>query len=146
MNTYIQVFKNKSKHSRLFLMLCLGFVLIGIIGLFMSFVLKMSFISLLNEASYFVLIFNGTISFWIVWDSMRKAKYFVAWNSREISYLLPKSDKTEVIIIENIKSVVINRSEIIIGLNNGETRHFNLNYFFFPERKTIIDFFEGLKK
>ncbi|MFO7658009.1 MAG: hypothetical protein R6W78_13180 [Bacteroidales bacterium] len=145
MNTHLQVFKNKS-HSRLFLMLCLGFMLIGTIGLFMSFMLKMSFIPLLDEACYFVLLFNGLISFWIVWDSMKKSKYFVAWNNREISYLLPKSEKTEVIIIENIKSIDIFRSEIIIGLNNSETKHFNLNYFFFPERKTIIDFFEELKK
>ncbi len=146
MNTYIQVFKNKSKNSRLFLILCLGFMLIGTIGLFLSFVLNMSFIPLLNEASYFVLLFNGFISFWIVLDSIKKAKYFVAWNNREISYLLPKSEKTELINIDNIKSVDINRSEIIIQLNNSETKHFNLNYFFFPERKTIINFFEEIKK
>lgn len=146
MSTHIKVYKNMSKHSRLYLILCLGFMFLGIIGLFMSFVLKVSFIPFLNEASYFVLLFNGLISFWMVRDRIKKAKYFVAWNNREISYLLPKSDITEVIIIDNIKSVDINRSEIIITLNNGETKHFNFNYFFFPERKTIIDFFDGLKK
>lgn len=106
----------------------------------------MSFIPLLNEASYFVLVFNGIISFWIVWDSIKKAKYFVAWNDDEISYLLPKSDKTELIKIENIKSVGRNQSEIIIKLDNSETKHFNLNHFFYPERKTIINFFEKIEK
>lgn len=146
MNTYIQVFKNKSKHSRLFLILCIGFIMIGITGLIISFAFKMSFIPLLNEASYFVLIFNGIISFWIVWDSIKKAKYFVTWNDYELSYLLPKSDKSELIKFKSIKSVARNRSEIIIKLDNSETKHFNLNYFFYPERKIIIDFFEEIKK
>lgn len=146
MSTYIQVFKNKSKHSRLFLILCIGLILIGITGLITSYAFNMSFIPLLNEASYFVLVFNGIISFWIVWDSIKKAKYFVAWNDDEISYLLPKSDKTELIKIENIKSVGRNQSEIIIKLDNSETKHFNLNHFFYPERKTIINFFEKIEK
>lgn len=146
MNTYIQVFKNKSKHSRLFLIICIGFIMIGITGLIISFAFKMSFIPLLNEASYFVLIFNGIISFLIVWDSIKKAKYFVTWNDDELSYLLPKSDKTELIKFKSIKSVARNRSEIIINLDNSETKHFNLNYFFYPERKKIIDFFEEIKE
>ncbi|MGF1584784.1 MAG: hypothetical protein ACFCUM_05650 [Bacteroidales bacterium] len=106
----------------------------------------MSFIPYLNEASYFVLIFNGIISFLIVWDSIRKAKYFVAWNDDELSYLLPKSDKPELIKFISIKSVARNRNEIIIKLDNSETKHFNLNHFFYPERKTIINFFEEIKK
>ena len=146
MNIYIQVFKSKSRYSRLFLVLCLLFILLGVIGLIISFMTRKQLIPLLNDGAFFSLIFSSSISFWFVWDSMKKAKYFVAWNDIEISYLLPKSNETEVIVIESIKSVDINRSEIIIGLNNGETKHFNLNYFFFPERKTIIDFFEGLKK
>ena len=120
--------------------------MIGITGLITSYAFNMSFIPLLNEASYFVLVFNGIISFWIVWDSIKKAKYFVAWNDDEISYLLPKSDKTELIKIENIKSVGRNQSEIIIKLDNSETKHFNLNHFFYPERKTIINFFEKIEK
>lgn len=146
MNTHIQVFKNKSKHSRLYLIICLAFILTGIIGLFLSFVLQMAFIPLLNEASYFVFIFNGMISFFIVWDSMKKAKYFVAWNEYEVWFLLPKSAQTESIKIENIKSVEMKQSEIIIELHNHEKKYFNLNYFFYPERKMIIDFFEGIKK
>jgi|GEM_PF-1238899 hypothetical protein len=146
MSTFIQVYRNKSKHSHLFLVLCIGFILLGIVGLLLFFISEKPLIPFLNEASYFVLIFNGAISFWLVWSSMKRAKYFVAWNDREISYLLPKAEKTVFIPIENIKSIDINISEIIIGLKNNETRHFNLNYFFFPERKTITDFFEKLKE
>ncbi len=146
MNTYIQVFKNKSRYSRLFLVLCLLFILLGVIGLVVSFATRKQFMPLLNDGAFFSLTFSSSISFWFVWDSMKKAKYFVAWNDIEISYLLPKSGETEVIVIESIKTVDIHRGEIIIGLNNGETKHFNLNYFFFPERKTIVDFFEGLKQ
>jgi hypothetical protein len=146
MNTYIQLYKNKSKHSRLFLLLCLVFIMVGITGLILSFAFRISFIPYLNEASYFVLIFNGIISFLIVWDSIRKAKYFVTWNDDELSYLLPKSDKTELIKFISIKSVARNRNEIIIKLDNSETKHFNLNYFFYPERKTLINLFEKIKK
>jgi len=112
----------------------------------MSFLLKMPFIPFLNEAGYFVLLFNGLISYWIVRDSMKKEKYFIAWNSNEINYLLPKTDTTETIVIESVKTVDMNPGEVTIGLSTGETKRINLNYFFFPERKTIIDFFEGLKK
>jgi len=146
MSTFIQVYRNQSKHSRLYLVLCLGFILLGIVGLLLFFISEKPLIPLFNEASYFVLIFNGAISLWIVWSSMKRAKYFVAWNDSEISYLLPKAEKTVFIPIENIKSIDIKGSEIIIGLKNNETRYFNLNYFFFPERKTITDFFEKLKE
>lgn len=145
MSTYIQVFKSK-RYSKLFLWLCALFILLGVIGLIISFTARKQLIPMLSDAPLFSLIFSSSISFGFVWDSMKKAKYFVAWNSKEISYLLPKSDETEVIVIDNIVSVDINPSEIIIGLNNGETKHFNLNHFFFPERKTITDYFEGLKK
>lgn len=145
MNTYIQVFKSKSKYSKLYLKICIGFMLIGIIGLCMSVILELPFIPFLNEAGYFVLLFNGLISYWIVWDSMKKEKYFIAWNPNEINYLLPKADTTETIVIESIKTVDLNPDEVTIGLKNGETKRINLNYFFFPERKTIIDFFEGMR-
>lgn len=145
MDTYIQVFKSKSRFSKLYLKICIGFMLIGIMGLCMSFLLELPFIPFLNEAGYFVLLFNGLISYWIVWDSMKKEKYFIAWNRTEINYLLPKTDTTETIVIESIKTVILNPDEVTIGLKNGETKRINLNYFFFPERKTIIDFFEGMQ-
>lgn len=145
MDTYIQVFKSKSRFSKLYLKICIGFMLIGIMGLSVSVILEMPFIPFLNEAGYFVLLFNGLISYWIVWDSMKKEKYFIAWNRTEINYLLPKTDTTETIVIESIKTVDLNPGEVTIGLKNGETKRINLNYFFFPERKTIIDFFEGMR-
>jgi hypothetical protein len=146
MSTYIQVFKNKSKHSKIFLLLCLGFIMTGITGLIITFLFKKPFIPFLNESGYFILIFNGIISFLIVLDSIRKAKYFVSWNDNELSYLLPKSEKTELIRFESIRSFTRNRSGIIIELDNGETKHFNLNYFFYPERMAIINFFGEIKK
>jgi hypothetical protein len=118
----------------------------GITGLIITFLLKRPFIPFLNEAGYFVLIFNGIISFLIVWDSIRKAKYFVSWNDCELSYLLPKSEKPELIKFESIRSIARNRSEIIIELDNGEAKHFNLNYFFYPERMAIINFFGEIAK
>ena len=77
---------------------------------------------------------------------MRKSKYFVSWDDSEINYLLPKSEKTESIRIENINSLKINKSGIVIELKDNEIRHFTLNYFFFPERQMIIDFFEEINK
>ena len=145
MHTYIQVFKNKSKHTRLYLILFFGLILIGLIGIVMTYVFKTSFIPFLNEAAYFVLFFNGIITCWIIWDSAKKAKYFVEWNNSEINYLLPKSDKTESIKFENIKSIDVNPSDVIITLNNSEIKHFDLSLFFFPERQVIIDFFEENK-
>jgi hypothetical protein len=145
MSTYIQVYKNRSKYSKLYLILCLLFMSAGALGLILDFIFNISLIPVINNASYFILISNGATSFWIVWDSMKKSKYFVTWNESEINYLLPKSDHTESIKIENIQSISINRSEINIELNNNHKKHFNLNHFFFPERKQIVGFFEGLK-
>jgi hypothetical protein len=107
---------------------------------------KRALIPSLNESSYFVFLFNGVIWILMIRDSMKKEKYFVSWNDREINFLLPKSDKEESVRIENIKSLKISRSNIEIGLKNNESRHFNLNYFFYPERQVIIDFFEDINR
>lgn len=146
MNTYIQVYKNRSKYSKPFLFICLVFSLIGIAGLLMTYIYNKSLIPFFNESGYFVLLFNGVIWIYILKDSMRKSKYFVSWDDSEINYLLPKSEKTESIRIENINSLKINKSGIVIELKDNEIRHFNLNYFFFPERQMIIDFFEEINK
>ena len=146
MNTYIQVFKNRSRYSKSFLYICFVFSLVGFTGLLMTYLFKRPFIPFLNESSYFVLLFNGVIWIFMIRDSMKKEKYFVSWNDREIKFLLPKSDKEESIITADIKSLKISRSNIEIGLKNNESRHFNLNYFFYPERQVIIDFFEEINR
>lgn len=144
MSTYIQVFKNKSKYSKVYLVICAGCILVGLIGLIVS-LFNRSFIPLINEGGLFALLFNGIISFLIVRDSMRKAKYFVSWNDNEINYLLPKSDRVELIPFDNIESIEVKMGEVIIGLNNDQKKHFNLNYFYFPERTTVVDFFKEIK-
>lgn len=146
MNTYIQIYKNRSKYSKSFLYICFVFCLAGITGLLMTYLFKRPFIPFLNESSYFVLLFNGVIWILMIRDSLKKAKYFVSWSDSEINFLLPKSDKVESIRIDSIKSLKINRSNIEIGLKNNESRHFNLNYFFYPERQVIIDFFYDINR
>ena len=88
MHTYIQVFKNKSKHTWLYVILFLELILVGLVGIVMTYVFKTSFIPFLNEASYFVLFFNGIITCWIIWDSTKKAKDFVEWNNNISSFYL----------------------------------------------------------
>jgi hypothetical protein len=122
------------------------FCLVGIAGLLMVYLFKRPFIPFLTESSYFVLLFNGVIWIFMIRDSMKKEKYFVSWSDSEINFLLPKSDKEVSVRIDNIKSLKISRSNIEIGLINNESRHFNLNYFFFPERQVIIDFFEDINR
>ncbi len=111
----------------------------------MMLIFKTPFIPLLNEGSYVTLIFYGILFLWIDRNNTKREKYFVSWSDCEINYLLPKSDEAESIKIDDIKSIVINQGEIIIGLKNDEKKHFNLNYFFFPLRQKIIDTFEKIK-
>ena len=145
-STFIQVFKSKTKYSRLYLGICLGLVVLGVAGLVFSLISQRQLLPLLNHGAYFALIFNGIISFLMVRDSLRKARYFVSWNQHEICYLLPKNKEPEVIRLADVSSVEISQGKVSIGLRSGENKLFKLNYFFFPERKTLIDFFEALKR
>lgn len=146
MHTHIQVYKNKWKHTRLYL---IGFgvlILFGFIGLVMAYAFNTSFIPALDTSNYIFLTLYAMMSYGIVWNSTKKTKYFVEWDNHTIKYLLPGSNKTESIPIKNIKSIDEDQIDIVIQLNNNETKRFNFTCFFFPERQAIIDFFEEIKE
>jgi hypothetical protein len=130
MQTYIQVFKTKSRYANFFQILFLALSASGLVGLVLSFVFRKSFIPTLNDASYFVLLFNGLISYLLVWDSMKKSKFFVSWNDHEITYILPKSKQTEQIPIADIKALQIKNNEVVVELVNNETKLINMKSVF----------------
>jgi hypothetical protein len=144
MSTYINVYKPRSKYTTLYLAICLVFCAVGAAGLVLDLAFDWSLIPTANFGTYIPLLGNGLISFFIVYDSGRKAKYFVAWDDGDISYLLPKSKTPEAIKIADITSVTFSRTHVLIGLRDNTQKEFNLSCFFFPDRKRIVDFFESI--
>ena len=57
---------------------------------------------------------------------------------------MPKTNKAEHIKIPEIDSVTIQDSKVRIEMQNSEIKFFNLNYFYFPDRQQIIEYFEKI--
>jgi len=146
MGTYITLYKPRSKYTTLYLVICLAISLVGAVGLVMALVWDKALIPMFNEGSYIVLLGNGMGSFFIVRDSAKKAKYYVAWNEEEITFLLPKSKQPETIKLDDITSVEMGSTKILIGLRDNTVKEFGVFYFFYPERQRVKDFFEGLNE
>ena len=146
MKTHIRVYKTNPQYNNIYIALYLLLCCTGLAGIVAMLFLGKTFPSFLNEASYFLLLFNGLLGIFIIRKNKFNRKYFVAWDDQEINYHLPKSKTPETIKNEDIKSIKKSIGKVDIELRNGDIKQFNLNHFFFPERKTIGEFFDEINK
>lgn len=91
------------------------------------------------------LVFQSSISAFLVYQGFKNSKYFVAWNENEFNYLLPKNKQMETVPVNEIESIDFEKHIIKITLKNGEQKHFNLNYLFLPKRRQVSEYFQAIK-
>ena len=142
--TYLKVYKRKKKFLTIFLALCSGITLFGLWGMISTVAFKRNTIPALDEWNYLVLLFQGILGIYISLNAFRSKKYFVEYDDLELRYYLPKTNKAEHIKIPEIDSVTIQDSKVRIEMQNNEVKFFNLNYFYFPERRQIIEYFKKI--
>ena len=95
--------------------------------------------------TYLIFLMQGGLGIALALKNLKKEKYFVSWDDSKIQYQLPK-DKVPVLInIEDIQTVEKTNHEFKIILKDNEIKNFSFNYFYFPIRQTIFDYFESLK-
>ena len=99
----------------------------------------------LFTANYITLAFQGVVAWWVGLYTIRNEKYFVEWDDEVIRWWLPRRKEIETIRIADIRSVRTDRNKIVVELENTQ-KEFNLNFFFYPERKRIQDKFEGIRQ
>jgi altronate dehydratase len=144
--THLQVYKVNSIFVKVLLTLSVILILFGLFGVLSFLFFKNLLIPSLNIWNYVTPLFQGLIFIGIGCNTLKSKKYFVSWNDREISYLLPKNKELELIKIQEIIAIGKRNHLIMIELNNHDKKQFNLNHFYFPERKKIIDLFEEIKQ
>jgi hypothetical protein len=99
----------------------------------------------LQTSLFVMLIFQGAIGVYIARKNIGNNKYFVSWDENELSYHLPNNNEPENIRLTDIRKIEREPQKIRIELKNNEVKYFSFNYFYFPTRTTIFDFFETLK-
>lgn len=99
----------------------------------------------LFTANYITLAFQGVVAWWVGLYTIRNEKYFVEWDDEVIRWWLPRRKEIETLRIADIRSVRTDRNKIVVELENTQ-KEFNLNFFFYPERKMIQDKFEGIRQ
>ncbi len=99
----------------------------------------------LFTANYITLAFQGVVAWWVGLYAIRNEKYFVEWDDEVIRWWLPRRKEIETLRIADIRSVRTDRNKIVVELENTQ-KEFNLNFFFYPERKMIADKFEGIRQ
>jgi len=99
----------------------------------------------LSISSYLVFLMQSVLGIFLTWKNFKNEKYFVSWDDNEIQYQLPKDKEPVLIRIEDIQAVEKTDRDFMLTLKNNETKNFSFNYFYFPTRQTIFDFFESVK-
>jgi hypothetical protein len=92
-----------------------------------------------------MLAFQGAIGVFIARNNLENIKYFVSWDENELNYHLPNNKEPENIRLTDIRKIEREPQKIRIELKTDEVKYFGFNYFYFPTRTTIFDFFETLK-
>jgi hypothetical protein len=94
---------------------------------------------------YLIFLMQSVLGIYLTWRNFKNEKYFVSWDDNEIRYQLPKDKEAVLIKIEDIQSVEKTNREFRITLTNNDIKNFTFNYFYFPTRQTILDYFESVK-
>jgi hypothetical protein len=98
------------------------------------------------KTNFFVILaFQGAFGVYIARKNMDNIKYFVTWDENELNYHLPNNSEPVNISLAEIRKIERESQKIRIELKTGEVEYFGFNYFYFPTRTTILDFFEGVK-
>ncbi|MFW5708532.1 MAG: hypothetical protein ACOCX0_01765 [Bacteroidota bacterium] len=142
---FIRVYRHNKTAIRFFL--GLGVILfIGGTGLFVyaRWFAEQGKVTLFT-ANYITLAFQGVVAFWVGLYTIRNEKYFLEWNDEVICWWLPRKKKAEILKIADIRSVKKDRHKIVVGLENTQ-KEINLNFFFYPERKLIMEKFEAIRQ
>lgn len=143
--TRFQVYKISLKSTRKLLILwsimCV-FGLWGILTIWLSENLKLLGVTI---ASYVLFLMQGFLGIVIALKNFKSIKYFVSWDDNEIQYQLPNNKEPEIIRIEDIQSVEKTNRDFRNTLKNNEIKNFSFNYFYFPTRQTIFEYFELVK-
>jgi hypothetical protein len=143
--TRFQVYKINTKGNKTWLILMVIMSIIGLLGISIILISGDPEFLKLEINSYVFLLMQGVLGFFLARNNLKNEKYFVSWNDNEIQYLLPKNKEPEIIRIADIQSVEKTNCEFRITLKNNEIKNFSFNYFYFPTRQAIFDYFETIK-
>jgi len=143
--TRFQVYKINKKGIKYFFVLCTVIAILGLLGIIVLMLSENPKFLKLEISSYFFLLLQGVVGIVISVKNFNSEKYFFSWDDYEIQYQLPKDKEPVLIRVEDIQSVEKTNRDFRITLKNNEIKNFSFNYFYFPTRQTIFDFFESLK-
>ncbi len=139
-----QVYKINSKLMKPYLAFCIVMTVCGAIGLITETGFNYRILNL-QTSVFVVMAMQGAFGVYIVRNNMENIKYFVSWDDKELSYHLPNNSEPVNISFPDIRKIEREPQKIRIELKNNEVKYFSFNYFYFPTRTTILDFFKGLK-
>ncbi len=143
--TRIQVYKQNPKSLRIFGALFIIIASIGLWGLIRHFFSQDFSFASFNQWNFLTLFFQGAVGVGFIWKAKNSKKYFAEWNHEALSYWLPKSNETVHINFKDIASLDIGMRKVDIRLHDQSVQSFNLNFFYYPQRQNIKDFFTGLQ-
>ncbi len=127
-----------------YLAFCIVMTVCGAIGLITGTGFNYRILNL-QTSVFVVMAMQGAFGVYIARNNMENIKYFVSWDDRELSYHLPNNSEPVNISFPDIRKIKRQPQKIRIELKNNEVKYFSFNYFYFPTRTTILDFFKGLK-
>lgn len=142
---YIQIYDRNTKGIKVLMWLGVVLVLLGFSAL-IWYVLKREFVIYAdNFWQVGFLIFQGIITVFITWNALKSKRYFISWDEDSIRYLLPKDKQSEWIKVNDIQYVSIGKKEVVLSLANNEQKRINLNFFYYPKRSRVLEYFQSLK-
>ena len=143
--TRFQVYKINKTANKIILVLVVAmsvFALWGVLTILLTDNQKLLDVSI---STYLIFLMQGGLGIALTLRNFKIEKYFVSWDDTKIQYQLPKDKEPVFIKIEDVQSVEKTNQEFRITLKDNETKSFSFNYFYFPTRQTIFDYFESLK-
>ncbi len=142
---YIKVYKNNKTAIRFFIGLGAVLFFLGT-GLFVysTWFVEQGKVTWFT-GNYIALAFQGVVAWGVGLYSIGNEKYFVEWDDEIIRWWLPRRKEIETIRIEDIRSVEIQKMQIVLTLEHKQ-KMLNLKFFFYPERRMIVDKFENIQQ
>jgi len=143
--TRFQVFKVSETANKIILAFSAAMCVFSLWGILTILISDNQRLFGVSITSYIMFLMQSVLGIFLTWKNFKNEKYFVSWDDSEIKYQLPKDKEPVLIRIEDIQAVEKTDRDFKIKLKNNEIRSFSFNYFYFPTRQTIFDFFESLK-
>jgi len=98
-----------------------------------------------GQISFFGYIIQGILFFALVYSNLKKGRYFIEWDDRQIRYLLNHDRQVNTIQISEITGVSIKLYEIILQLTKTE-RTLHIELIQYKDIKRIKEKFEEIKE